>query len=105
MVRFFPTCMKSSFRKPDVVAAHFSCSSYVKMNRIAIDYIESLRADGKGNDMIIVIIDCFSRWVSLTAVQSKRPFVIRIMNTMVHSSTGVKPCTIVLSTEMSHETL
>jgi transposase InsO family protein len=63
--------MKSSFRKPDVVAAHFSCSSYVKMNRIAIDYIESLRADGKGNDMIIVIIDCFSRWVSLTAVQSK----------------------------------
>ena len=71
LVRFCPTCMKSSFRKPDVVAAHFSCSSYVKMNRIAIDYIESLRADGKGNDMIIVIIYCFLRWVSLTAVQSK----------------------------------
>ena len=32
-------------------------------------------------------------------------FVQRIMNTMVHSSTGVKPCVIVLSTEMSHETL
>ena len=33
------------------------------------------------------------------------PFVQRILNTMVHSSTGVKPCSIVLSTEMSHETL
>ena len=32
-------------------------------------------------------------------------FVQRIMNTMVHSSTGVKPCEIILSNEMSHESL
>ena len=193
LVRFCPTCAKNRFAKPSNVASHFSCSSYVKMNRIAIDYIENLRTDDKGNDMIVVIIDCFSRWVSLTAVQSKSTsgfvdayvswlglcfgepaeiltdrgaqftstlteqmasmmgsrmvfttagskqenaiveranrevmrhlrniimdrramdewsrylaFVQRIMNTMVHSSTGVKPCTIVLSAEMSHETL
>ena len=41
------------------------------MNRVAIDYIENLRPDDKGNDMIVVIIDCFSRWITLTAVQSK----------------------------------
>ena len=193
LVRFCPTCAKNRVMKPKNVASHFACSSYVKMSRIAIDYIESLRPDDKGNDMIIVIIDCFSRWVSLTAVQSKSTcafadayvawlglcfgepseiltdrgtqftsnltdqlasvaggrmifttagskqenaiveranrevmrhlrniimdrramdewgrylaFVQRIMNTMVHSSTGVKPCVIVLSTEMSHETL
>jgi len=163
------------------------------MNRIAIDYIENLRPDDKGNDMIVVVIDCFSRWITLTAVQSKSTgafadayiawlglcfgepaeiltdrgaqftsllteqltavtggrmvfttagskqenaiveranrevmrhlrniimdrramdewsrylsFVQRIMNTMVHSSTGVKPCEIILSNEMSHESL
>ena len=32
-------------------------------------------------------------------------FVQKIMNTMVHPSTGVKPCVIVLSAKMSHETL
>ncbi len=33
------------------------------------------------------------------------PFVGRIMNTMIHSSTGVKPCSIVLSEEMNHTAL
>ena len=32
-------------------------------------------------------------------------FVQRILNTMTHSSTGVKPCEIILSNEMSHESL
>jgi hypothetical protein len=41
------------------------------MNRIAIDYIENLRPDDKGKDMIVVIIDCFSRWITLTAVRIK----------------------------------
>ena len=71
LIKFCPICVKNSFKKPDVIAAHFACSSYVKMDRIAIDYIESLRPDEKGNDMIIVFIDCFSRWITLTAVQSK----------------------------------
>jgi len=193
LVKCCPTCEKNSFRKPRNVASHFTCSTYVKMRRIAIDYIENLKPDERGNDMIVVIIDCFSRWVSLTPVQSKGatvfadayiawlglcfgepeeiltdrgaqftsrlaemlisltggklifttagskqenaiveranrevmrhlrnivmdmramdewtrhvPFVGRIMNTMIHSSTGVKPCSIVLSEEMSHTAL
>ena len=32
LVKHCPTCVKYSFRKPTNVAAHFSCSSYVKMN-------------------------------------------------------------------------
>ncbi len=32
-------------------------------------------------------------------------FVQRNMNTMIHSSTGVKPCEIILSNEMTHEPL
>jgi transposase InsO family protein len=42
------------------------------MQRVAIDYIEKLTTDRWGNDMIIVIIDCFSRFVVLYAVQSTK---------------------------------
>ena len=72
-MRLCPTCVKNRVLKPEKnVAAHFAGSSYVKLSRIAnYYYIESLRPDDKGNDMIIVIIDCFSRWVSLTSAQSK----------------------------------
>jgi transposase InsO family protein len=42
------------------------------MERVAIDYIERLTPYRWGNDMIIVIIDCFSRFVILCAVQSTK---------------------------------
>ena len=42
------------------------------MQMVAIDYIEKLTTDRWGNDMIIVIIDCFSRFVVLYAVQSTK---------------------------------
>jgi len=42
------------------------------MERVAVDYIEKLTPDRWGNDMIIVIIDCFSRFVMLYAVQSTK---------------------------------
>jgi transposase InsO family protein len=41
------------------------------MKRIAIDYIENLRPDQDENDMIVVMIDCFSRFVCLFPVRSK----------------------------------
>jgi hypothetical protein len=41
------------------------------MKRIAIDYIEALRPDAEGNDMIVVIVDCFSRFICLYPVKSK----------------------------------
>ena len=64
-------CQKNSPRKPTTQGAHFSCSVYKKMNRIAVDYIESLRPDSEGNDMIVVIIDCFSRFICLYPVKNK----------------------------------
>jgi len=42
------------------------------MERVAVDYIEKLTPDRWGNDMIIVMIDCFSRFVFLYAVQSTK---------------------------------
>ena len=64
-------CQKNSPRNPTTQGAHFSCSVYKKMNRIAVDYIESLRPDSEGNDMIVVIIDCFSRFICLYPVKNK----------------------------------
>ena len=39
---------------------------------VSVDYIESLRPDELGNNMIIVIVDNFSRFVHLTAAKSTR---------------------------------
>ena len=65
-------CQKMSVRRTVVQAEHFTCSTYKPMQRVSIDYIERLTTDRWGNDMIIVIIDCFSRFVVLYAVQSTR---------------------------------
>ena len=64
-----PTCQKLRVRKPRAQASHFTCSSYQPMKRIAIDYIEKLRPDDQGNNMIVVVIDCFSRFVALYPVK------------------------------------
>ena len=69
------TCQKMSVKRPVVQAAHFTCSVYKQMERVAIDYIESLPKDKNGNDMIIVIIDCFSRFIFLYPVQSTKSFI------------------------------
>ena len=71
MIKSCNTCQKNSPLKPTTQGTHFSCSAYKKMSRIAIDYLESLRPDAEGNDMIVVIIDCFSRFICLYPVKSK----------------------------------
>jgi len=65
-------CQKMSVRRTVIQAEHFTCSTYRPMQCVAIDYIEKLTPDRWGNDMIIVIIDFFSRFVVLYAVQSTR---------------------------------
>ena len=184
------TCQKMSVKRSVVQAGHFTCSVYNTMQRVSVDYIEKLTTDRWGNDMIVVIIDCFSRFIVLYAVQSTRakvfvdtfvkwisifgqpaevlsdqgsqflsdivqqlfeltsirsiittpnskqenaiveranrevmrhlrgivydervlrewslhlPFVQRIMNSMVHASTGLKPCQIVFGKDFSQE--
>ena len=72
LIKSCNTCQKNLATLPTTQASHFSCSVYRKMKRIAIDYIESLRPDAEGNDMIVVIIDCFSRFISLYPVKNKR---------------------------------
>ena len=64
-----PTCHKLRVRKPRAQGSHFTCSTYEPMKRIAIDYIEYLRQDDQGNNMIVVVIDCFSRFVALYPVK------------------------------------
>ena len=71
MIKSCNTCQKNTSMKPTAQASHFSCSVYKKMKIIAIDYIEALRPDAEGNDMIVVIIDCFSRFITLYPVKSK----------------------------------
>ena len=65
-------CQKMSVKRPAVQAAHFTSSVYRPMERIAVDYIEKLTIDRNGNDMIVGIIDCFSRFTTLYPVQSTK---------------------------------
>ena len=65
-----PCCQKMNVIKPKIISRKFITSSTTPMERIAIDYIESLPPDGDGNDMIIVIIDCFTRFINLYPVKS-----------------------------------
>jgi transposase InsO family protein len=65
-------CQKMSVKRPVVQAMHFTFSVYNPMERVAVDYIEKLTVDIYGNYMIVVIIDCFSRFVTLYPVQSTK---------------------------------
>lgn len=62
-----PCCQKMSHLKGPIHAHPFTLSTYSPMQRLAIDYIESLIPDEEGNTMIIVIIDTFSPFVELYA--------------------------------------
>ena len=68
-VRYFikmcPCCQKMSVLKGPIHAHPFTLSSYSPMSRLAIDYIEKLIPDEDGNTHILVIIDCFTRFVEL----------------------------------------
>ena len=72
LIKSCEVCQKLSTRRCNVQARHFTCSTYRMMKRIAIDYIESLTEDENGNDMIIVFIDCFSRFIMLYPVKSTK---------------------------------
>ena len=56
-----PCCQKMSVLKTPIVAHPFTTSSYLPMERLNIDYIGPF-PDG---NYILVILDCFSRWVEL----------------------------------------
>jgi hypothetical protein len=64
-----PCCQKMSQLRVPIHTHPFSLSSFEPMERLAIDTIGPLTADDEGNKYIVVIIDCFSRWVELYATK------------------------------------
>ena len=60
-----PLCQKMSVLKLPIQTIKFTAASYHPMQRINIDTINMDHEDEYGNKHIIVIIDCFSRWVGL----------------------------------------
>ena len=60
-----PCCQKMSYLRVPIHTAPYTLSATEPMDRINIDTIGPLPPDDEGNTHIIVIIDCFSRWVEL----------------------------------------
>ena len=64
-IRMCPCCQKMDQMKKVIHSYPFTLSTYGLWNTISVDYIESLKPDEFGNNMIIVIIDNFSRFTDL----------------------------------------
>ena len=69
-IKLCPCCQKMNQIKPVIHSYPFTTSSYGLWDTISIDYIESLRPDDFGNNMIVVIIDNFSRFTDLIPTNS-----------------------------------
>ena len=61
-------CQANSEKKVTVKVQPFTRASYHPMEVLNIDTIGPLPKDDFGNEYILVIIDCFSRWVELFAI-------------------------------------
>ena len=68
-IKTCPCCQKMSQVRVPIHTHPFSLSSFEPMERLAIDTIGPLKADDDGHKYIVVIIDCFSRWVELYATK------------------------------------
>ena len=60
-----PICQKNNDRRNLNVAFPFTVSSYKPFEKIQLDFITNIDEDEDGIKNIMVIIDCFSRWVQL----------------------------------------
>ena len=66
-----PCCQKMDQQMKKVIHSYpFTTSSYGLWETVSVDYIESLKPDSYGNNMIIVIADNFSRFTSMYAEKS-----------------------------------
>ena len=64
-----PVCQLQSHANIKVQTANFTAAVHEPNERINVDHIGPLVADEHGNTYIIVLIDCFTRWVELYAVK------------------------------------
>ena len=60
-----PCCQKMSYLKVPIHTRRYTLAASQPFQRINIDRIGPLPASGSGNNCILVIVDCFYRWVSL----------------------------------------
>ena len=66
-------CQKlSSAKEVQVQTELFTNATYEPMERLSVDTIGPLGKDAYGNCYIIVIIDCFTRWVELVGAPDRR---------------------------------
>jgi len=69
-IRNCPCCQKMSRLKIPIHTNPFTTATYAIMERVAIDTIGPLPEDEDGNKHLIVMIDCFARYVKLYPVKS-----------------------------------
>ena len=69
-IKFCPCCQKMDQMKKVIHSYPFTVSSYGLWDTVSVDYIESLIPDSEGNNMIIVIVDNFSRFTDLYPTKS-----------------------------------
>ena len=67
-IRRCPACQKMSHLKVPIHTHAFTAANYQPMAVLAMDTIGPLPKDRVGNEHILVIIDCFSRWIELYAI-------------------------------------
>ena len=63
-----PVCQLTDDRKVQVKVAPFTRAAYQPMEVLNVDMIGPLPKDDLGNQFILVVIDCFSRWVELFGI-------------------------------------
>lgn len=63
-----PVCQKLKEHHHEIKTHPFTTASYLPMDVLNIDTIGPVAKDAQGNEYIIVIIDCFTRWVELFGV-------------------------------------
>ncbi len=64
-IRDCPLCQKMSFIKVPIQTHPFTTSTYRPMERLNIDSIGPLPIDSEGFQHIMVVVDCFTRFVEL----------------------------------------
>ena len=64
-----PCCQKMNPFKTPIITHPFTLASYGIMDRINVDTIGPLPPDVDGNEYILAVIDCFSRFLELYAIK------------------------------------
>ncbi len=68
-IRECPCCQKMIYLKISIHAHPFTVASYEPFERVEMDTIGPLPEDEEGYKYILVIIDCFTRWVNLYPIK------------------------------------